>query len=71
MQAPATRRPAILILGAGVVASAQTGKPGTTIHQEVDFRIPPERIYAALLDAKQFSGCTGLAAEIQTQAAEV
>ncbi len=67
MQATATRRHAVLVLGGAAVAAAQTGKPGTTIHQEVDFRVAPERIYAALLDAKQFSAFTGLAAEIQAQ----
>ena len=37
---------------------AQTQKHGTTIHQEVDFKAPPARIYEILLDAKQFSACT-------------
>jgi activator of HSP90 ATPase len=68
MQGSSTRRGAILLLASAAIAGAQTGKPGTTIHQEVDFRATPERIYAALLDAKQFSAFTGLGAEIQGQA---
>jgi len=62
-------RQAILILGGAAAASiqAQTGKPGTRIHQEVDFQVAPARIYEALLDAKQFSAFTGHSAEIQAQ----
>src|SRR5258706_1632124 len=69
MQATATRRRAILLLGGAAVASlqAQTGKPGTRIDQEVDFQLAPARIYDALLDAKQFSAFTGRSAEIQAQ----
>jgi activator of HSP90 ATPase len=36
----------------------------TSIHQEVDYGVGPHRIYEALLDSKQFSALTGLAAEI-------
>jgi activator of HSP90 ATPase len=36
----------------------------TTIHQEMDYAAAPKRIYEALMDSKQFSACTGLAAEI-------
>jgi len=69
MQANATRRRAILILGSAAAASiqAQTAKPGTAIHQEVDFSVGPARIYEALLDAKQFSAFTGAPAQIQRQ----
>jgi len=69
MQTTATRRQAILILGGAAALSiqAQTEKAGTRIHQEVDFEVVPARIYEALLDAKQFSAFTGLAAEIQAQ----
>ncbi len=68
MQASTTRRRAILLAASGALAAAQTGKPGTSIHQEVDFRAAPERIYAALLDSKQFSAFTGPAAEIHAEA---
>jgi activator of HSP90 ATPase len=69
MQATASRRKAILLLAGAAVTStqAQTGKPGTRIHQEVDFQAAPARVYEALLDAKQFSAFTGQSAEIQAQ----
>jgi activator of HSP90 ATPase len=64
-----TRRQIGLILGSvGVaLAQAQTKKPSTTIHQEVDFKATPARIYEVLLDAKQFSAFTKDTAEIQPQ----
>jgi activator of HSP90 ATPase len=72
MSAKATRRQAILLLGATGIASlhatADTPKSGTKIHQEVDFQVPPSRIYEVLLDAKQFTKVTGHPAEIQPQA---
>ncbi len=54
-----SRRQLTLILGGfcAAAAQAQTQKPGTTIHQEVDFKTTPARIYDVLLDAKQFSVC--------------
>ena len=66
-----SRRQLTLILGsslAAVSAPAQTQKHGTTIHNEVDYKAPPARIYEVLLDAKQFAACTGDTAEIQPQA---
>ena len=64
-----SRRHVNLILGGLCAASAQaqTEKPGTTIHQEVDFKATPARIYEVLLDAKQFSAFSQDAAEIQPQ----
>lgn len=39
------------------------------IHQEVDFAVSPERIYAALTDSKQFTAFSGgLPAEIEAEA---
>ena len=35
-----------------------------TIHQEIDFTVSPQRIYEALLDAKQFTAFSGSPAEI-------
>jgi activator of HSP90 ATPase len=35
-----------------------------TIHQEADFAAPPQRVYEALLDSKQFSDFSGRPAEI-------
>ena len=36
----------------------------TSLHQDVDFKASPQRIYDVLLDSKQFAACTGLPAEI-------
>lgn len=43
-----------------------TGAPpkSSTIHQEVDFRASPERLYEALLDTRQFSAFSGRRADI-------
>src|SRR5271163_2549830 len=62
-----SRRKLALILGGLSAASAraQTQKHGTAIHQEIDFKVPPARIYAVLLDAKQFSACTKDTAEME------
>jgi activator of HSP90 ATPase len=38
-----------------------------TIHQEVDFNASPQRIYEALLDAKQFAAFSGRAAKINRE----
>jgi activator of HSP90 ATPase len=64
-----TRRGMSLILSSLTVASAhaQTNKPGTAIHLEVDFKSAPARVYEALLDAKQFTAFTKDTAEIQPQ----
>lgn len=37
---------------------------GITIHQEVDLKASPQRVYEALLDPKQFSAFSGSPAEI-------
>jgi activator of HSP90 ATPase len=65
------RRQFTLIFGgslAAVAARAQTQTRGTTIHNEVDYKVPPARIYEVLLDAKQFAALTKDTAEIQPQA---
>jgi activator of HSP90 ATPase len=38
-----------------------------TIHQEVDFAAPPQRLYEALLDSKQFAALSGAPAEISRE----
>lgn len=38
-----------------------------TIHQEIDFTSSPQRLYEALLDAKQFTAFSGRAAEINRE----
>src|SRR5271154_1962535 len=40
----------------------------TSLHQEVDFKASPQRIYEVLLDSKPFAACTGMSAEIDPQA---
>jgi|SRR5215471_4525607 len=40
----------------------------TSIHQEIDLKGSPQRVYEALLDSKQFTAFTGAAAEIHREA---
>jgi activator of HSP90 ATPase len=63
-----TRRRLGLIFGSLGVASAQgqTTQHGI-IHFDVDYKTTPERIYQALLDAKQFKAFSGLPAEIDSK----
>jgi uncharacterized protein YndB with AHSA1/START domain len=73
---PATRRRVIAGLSAGAVAiraaDAEVGageqilRTMESIHQEVTFKAPPERVYAALTDAKQFHEVTLLSAAIRS-----
>jgi activator of HSP90 ATPase len=69
MDEKVTRRGVSLIVaGLGIRAGrAQTQKPGTTIHQEIDYNTTPARLYEALLDPKQFAAFTKAAAEIDPQ----
>ena len=53
-----------LILASFGLAEAQTQRPGSRIHFDIDYKTAPERIYHVLLDAKQFKACSGLPAEI-------
>ena len=39
----------------------------TSIHQEIDFKANPRRVYLALLDSKQFSEFSGMPAEIDAK----
>jgi len=50
--------------GAKEAPSAGAEKTRTSLHQEIDFKVGPQRIYEALLDAKQFSAFSGAPAEI-------
>lgn len=38
------------------------------LHQEIDYKATPQRIYEVLLDAKQFAAFSGMAAEIDSKA---
>ena len=69
MDEKVSRRRISLILGslAAVPAHAQSKQAEMAIHQEIDFKTAPARIYATLLDAKQFSAFTKDAAEIEPQ----
>lgn len=44
--------------------STAANRTRTFLHQEVDFKASPQRIYEALLDSKQFAAFTGLSAAI-------
>jgi activator of HSP90 ATPase len=62
------RQMGLIAAGLGATsASAQTNKPGTAIHQEIDFPATQARIYEILLDAKQFTAFTKAPAEIRPQ----
>jgi activator of HSP90 ATPase len=50
--------------GAKEAPSAGTDQTRTSLHQEIDFKVGPQRLYEALLDAKQFSAFSGAPAEI-------
>jgi uncharacterized protein YndB with AHSA1/START domain len=43
----------------------ESSSMSNAIHQEVEFKTSPQRVYEALLDAKQFSAFTGAPAEIE------
>jgi activator of HSP90 ATPase len=56
------------------MAEAQsTGAEGllTYLHQEIEIKASPQRIYDALLDSRQFAAFTGLPAEISREAGGV
>ena len=48
--------------------STAANRTRTFLHQEVDFKASPQRIYEILLDSKQFAAFTGMAAEIDPKA---
>jgi activator of HSP90 ATPase len=45
-------------------------KASATIHQEDDFAAPPHRVYAALLDEKQFAAMSGAPAKLGSNEGE-
>lgn len=40
----------------------------TSLHQEIEFAAPPEKVYSTLTDAAQFQSMTGAPAEIDARA---
>jgi activator of HSP90 ATPase len=68
-----TRRKMIAgLAGAGVsvgVGSAQeSSAKAETIHEELEFKVSPHRVYEALLDSKQFTAFSGVPGEIHREA---
>src|SRR5712692_6162417 len=59
---------AIAVGALAMVSSGAGAGSATSLHQEVDLKANPQRIYEMLLDAKQFSAFTGFPAEIDGQA---
>jgi activator of HSP90 ATPase len=49
-------------------APAAANKARTSIHQEIDLKAPPGRIFEILMDEKQFAAVTGMPAEIDPKA---
>ncbi len=39
----------------------------TSLHEEIELKAAPERVYEVLLDAKQFAAFTGMPAEIDSK----
>jgi activator of HSP90 ATPase len=68
---------AIIATSAGaqdnMTETQSTGADGkrTSLHQEVDLKSSPHRIYEALLDSKQFTACSGEPAQISREAGGV
>jgi activator of HSP90 ATPase len=50
------------------LAASEANKSRTSLHQSIQLNASPERIYAALLDAKQFASFSGLPAQIDPKA---
>jgi len=55
---------------AGILETEAKKRPGTALHQEIDFPAAPSRIYEILLDARQFTAFTHHPAEIQPRPGE-
>jgi activator of HSP90 ATPase len=50
------------------VPATSANKTRTSLHQDIELRSTPQRIYEALLDAKQFAAFSGMPAEIDPKA---
>jgi activator of HSP90 ATPase len=51
--------------------SKAANRTRTSLHQEVEMKAPPSRIYEVLLDSKQFAAFSGMPAEIDAKAGGV
>lgn len=49
-------------------SSTAANKTRTSLHQEIEFKATPQRIYEVLVDSKQFAAFTGMPAEIDSKA---
>jgi len=47
-----------------VQPATEANKNRTSLHQEIDYKVSPQRIYDVLLSSKDFSAFSGVAAEI-------
>jgi activator of HSP90 ATPase len=50
------------------IPATAANKTRTSLHEDIDIKASPQRIYEALLDAKQFAAFTGRPAEIDPKA---
>jgi activator of HSP90 ATPase len=59
----------LLVVGVSIrygAAQESSARP-VTIHEELEFKVPPHRLYEALLDSKQFTTFSGMPGEIHRE----
>jgi activator of HSP90 ATPase len=47
--------------------ASESNAARTSLHQEIEFSVPPERLYQVLLSSKEFAAFTGMAADIEAK----
>jgi|CZKS01.1.fsa_nt_gi activator of HSP90 ATPase len=52
----------------GAASSQESSPKAETIHEELEFKVSPHRVYEALLDSKQFTTFSGVPGEIHREA---
>ena len=52
----------------GVGSAQESSAKAETIHEELEFKVSPHRVYEALLDSKQFTAFSGVPGEIHREA---
>ena len=52
----------------GVGSAQESSAKAETIHEELEFKVSPHRVYEALLDSKQFTTFSGVPGEIHREA---